>query len=129
MTDVEIIGAGAAGLAAAAEVQRAGRSYRLIEAAPFIGGRARTDRATFGVPVDLGCHWLHSPAQNPFTPEAQRLGFRVRTGAQSEAYAWNGRRLDGQEFEEAAAYVDQCFDRIHAARAEPDCAVADLFPR
>jgi monoamine oxidase len=128
MEDVVIIGAGAAGLAAAAEVQRAGRRYRLLEAAPAIGGRARTDRATFGVPVDLGCHWLHSPAQNPFTPVAQRLGFRVRTGAQSEAYAWNGQRLNEREFEEAGAYVDACFDRIHAAKAEPDCAVADLFP-
>jgi monoamine oxidase len=128
MTDVVIIGAGAAGLAAAAEVRRTGRSYCLIEAAPVIGGRARTDRAIFGVPVDLGCHWLHSPAQNPFAAVAQRLGFRVRSGAQSEAYAWNGRRLDTREFGEASAYVDACFDRIHASKSEPDCAVADLFP-
>jgi len=128
MEDVVIIGAGAAGLAAAAEVQRARRRYRLIEAAPQIGGRARTDRATFGVPVDLGCHWLHSPAQNPFTAAAERYGFRLRKGAQSEAYAWNGMRLDAQQFAEAAAYVGACFDRIIAAKAAPDCAVSALFP-
>ena len=105
MKDVVIIGAGAAGLAAAAEVERAGRSYQLIEAQPWIGGRARTDRARFGVPVDLGCHWLHSPAQNPFAAAAERFGYRVRKGAQSEAYAWNGERLDAERFVDASAYV------------------------
>ena len=129
MEDVVIIGAGAAGLAAAAEVAKAGRSYCLIEAQPWIGGRARTERATFGVPVDLGCHWLHSPAQNPFTAAAQRFGFRVRSGPQSKAYAWNGRALDGTQSAEAEAYVEACFDRIIAAKAEPDCAVSALFPK
>jgi monoamine oxidase len=128
MKDVVIIGAGAAGLAAAAEVERAGRSYQLIEAQPWIGGRARTDRARFGVPVDLGCHWLHSPAQNPFAAAAERFGYRVRKGAQSEAYAWNGERLDAERFVDASAYVEACFDRIIAAKAEPDCAVSALFP-
>jgi monoamine oxidase len=128
MNDVVIIGAGAAGLAAAAEVAKAGRRYSLIEAQPWIGGRARTDRATFGVPVDLGCHWLHSPAQNPFTPLAERFGFRVRSGPQSEAYAWNGHMLDGAQAAEAEAYVETCFDRIIAAKPEPDCAVSALFP-
>jgi len=128
MKDVVIIGAGAAGLAAAAEVARAGRSYCLIEAAPQIGGRARTDRATFGIPVDLGCHWLHSPAQNPFTAAAERFGFRVRRDEQSEAYAWNRAQLDAEQFAEASAYVEACFDRIIAARAAPDCPVAALFP-
>jgi monoamine oxidase len=128
MNDVIIIGAGAAGLAAAAEVARSGRSYILIEAQPWIGGRVRTDRATFGVPVDLGGHWLHSPAQNPFTPLARRYGFRLRSGPQSEANAWNGRRLTASEGAEAEAYVEACFDRIAAARSEPDCAVSDLFP-
>src|SRR5882762_296280 len=126
MEDVVIIGAGAAGLAAVAEVAKAGRSYCLIEAQPWIGGRARTERTTFGVPVDLGCHWLHSPAQNPFTAAAQRFGFRVRSGPQSETYAWNGRALEGTQSAEAEAYVEACFDRIIAAKAEPDCAVSAL---
>ena len=129
MFDVVIIGAGAAGLAAALEVQRTGRSYCLIEAGPAIGGRARTERATFGVPVDLGCHWLHSPAQNPFAAAAERFGFRVRKGRQSEAYAWNGKVLDGTQGAEAEVYVEACFDRIAVAKTEPDCAVAALFPK
>jgi len=128
MEDVVIIGAGAAGLAAAAEVGRAGRRYRLIEAQAQIGGRAVTDRATFGVPVDLGCHWLHSPTQNPFTAAAERFGFRLRKGPQSEGYAWNGAAMSPQQFAEASAYVESCFDRIHAAKSEPDRAVAALFP-
>lgn len=128
MNDVVIIGAGAAGLAAAAEVAKAGRRYCLIEAQPWIGGRARTDRTTFGLPVDLGCHWLHSPAQNPFTPLAARFGFRVRSGAQAEAFAWNGRVLGGAQAAEADAYVESCFDRIIAAKSQPDRPVSALFP-
>ncbi len=48
--DVAIVGAGAAGIAAARKVAAAGRRYVLIEATDHIGGRCITDTATFGVP-------------------------------------------------------------------------------
>lgn len=50
--DVAVIGAGAAGIAAARKVAAAGRSYVLLEASNRIGGRARTVTA-FGQPFDL----------------------------------------------------------------------------
>src|SRR5262245_41763687 len=103
MKDVIIIGAGAAGLAAAQEMQRAGRSFTLIEAGPVIGGRALTDRTTFGVPIDLGCHWLHSPAQNPFAQAAARFGTRVQKGPQPKGFGWNGKILAGAQRDEASA--------------------------
>ncbi|MET9480080.1 NAD(P)/FAD-dependent oxidoreductase [Streptomyces sp. NPDC006638] len=43
-TDVVVIGAGMAGLACAADLIRAGRSVRVLEAADAVGGRMRTDR-------------------------------------------------------------------------------------
>src|SRR5580693_4742361 len=65
--DVAIVGAGAAGIAAARKVAAAGRRYVLIEATDHIGGRCITDTKTFGVPYDRGAHWLYLPDTNPLT--------------------------------------------------------------
>jgi len=54
-----VIGAGAAGLKAAAVLLEAGRKVILYEASNRIGGRAWTDGALGGVQIDLGCQWFH----------------------------------------------------------------------
>ena len=82
MLDIVIIGAGAAGLAAARRLQDKGASFRLLEAKPHIGGRVVTDSVTLGAPIDLGGHWLHSPALNPLTPLVDRYLFHVKQGAE-----------------------------------------------
>jgi hypothetical protein len=64
--DVIIIGAGAAGLAAARIFKNAGKPAILIEASNRIGGRAITESNHFGVPCDYGAHWLHYRGRNPF---------------------------------------------------------------
>ena len=59
--DVVIIGAGAAGIAAAIELQSTNLTVLVLEARHRIGGRAYTDRETFAqTPVDLGASWIHS---------------------------------------------------------------------
>ena len=73
--DVAVIGAGAAGLAAVLTLQAAGKSFIVLDARERIGGRSFTYTATLGLPFDLGAHWLHAAAQNPFTKIADRLGF------------------------------------------------------
>ena len=65
--DVVIVGAGAAGIAAARKIAAAGRRYVLIEATDHVGGRCITDMTTFGVPYDRGAHWLYLPDSNPLT--------------------------------------------------------------
>lgn len=75
-TEVIVIGAGAAGLSAGMRLAELGVAFRVIEAKDRVGGRAFTDHATFGVPFDHGCHWLHSASVNPFRAVADRLGFR-----------------------------------------------------
>ena len=77
--DVVIIGAGAAGLAAARTAQAEGVSFTLIEARDRIGGRTLTDRS-LGVPVDGGATFIHFADRNPWTAIAAEVGVETRTG-------------------------------------------------
>ena len=79
MTDrfeVAVIGAGAAGLAAAKELTAQGIRFVLLEASHRIGGRAHTEYPPDGAPFDLGCHWMHSASINPFVPIADEYSVR-----------------------------------------------------
>ena len=58
-TDVAVIGAGAAGLAAARRLQDRGIEFLVLEARDRIGGRAYTVQARDGVPVELGAEFIH----------------------------------------------------------------------
>lgn len=71
---VVIVGAGAAGIAAAKHFSENKISFLLIEAGHRLGGRAFTETLADGAPFDLGCHWLHSASLNPFVAVADRLG-------------------------------------------------------
>lgn len=129
MLDIVIIGAGAAGLAAARRLMQKGASFRLLEAKPHIGGRTVTDSVTLGVPIDLGAHWLHSPAFNPLTPLIDRYLFHVKQGAEDFRVARSGSILSGRGHDECFAYVEDCFAKIAAFDdAEHDCPVSELFP-
>jgi phytoene dehydrogenase-like protein len=52
--DVVIVGAGAAGIAAARRIAVAGRSYVVLEASDRWGGRCFTDMRTFRIPMSAG---------------------------------------------------------------------------
>jgi monoamine oxidase len=69
MTQVEVavIGAGAAGLGAAAMLAAAGTEVLLLEARDRIGGRAHTDLSVPEAPFDRGASYLHAVDQgNPW---------------------------------------------------------------
>ena len=79
MTDrfeVAVIGAGAAGLAAAKALAAQRIPFVLLEASHRIGGRAHTEYPPDGAPFDLGCHWMHSASINPFVPIADEYSVR-----------------------------------------------------
>lgn len=71
--DVAIVGAGAAGIAAARRLIELGRSVLVLEALPRLGGRAHTVDL-LGQPFDLGCGWLHSAERNPLAALAEAQG-------------------------------------------------------
>ena len=65
--DVVVIGAGTAGLAASAELMKKGKSVVCIEAMSRTGGRCHTNTSIFGVPYDLGGHWVEGSDNSPFS--------------------------------------------------------------
>jgi monoamine oxidase len=77
--DVVVVGAGAAGLAAARALRGAGRPAVVLEASGRIGGRAWTVHPPEldGVWFDMGAIWLHSAERNPLVPIAQARGERL----------------------------------------------------
>jgi len=62
--DVVIIGAGTAGLSASSEFLKSGKSIICVEASNRIGGRCFTDHRIFGIPYDIGAHWMHNFSGN-----------------------------------------------------------------
>ncbi len=75
--DVVVVGAGAAGLAATRSLIEKGKNVMLVEASHRIGGRAHTDLSIFGVPYDIGAHWLHNGSLNPYYTYAKSEGFEI----------------------------------------------------
>ncbi len=75
--DVAVIGAGAAGIAAARRLAKAGKvSVLVLEARERAGGRTWTIEKN-GCPLDLGGEWLHSADRNVLVPLAEELGFEL----------------------------------------------------
>jgi len=75
-TDIVVIGAGVAGLAAAAKLRADGQDCLVIEAADRIGGRAHTTSpaSLHGAWIDHGATWLHNAERNPLADVARATG-------------------------------------------------------
>lgn len=70
---VVVVGAGVAGLSAAAALRRVGVPVTVLEAAERVGGRAHT--VTLGeAPFDRGASWLHAAERNPLAEVARHHG-------------------------------------------------------
>lgn len=129
--DVAIIGAGAAGVAAARRLQsrRPDLSLALMEASGRIGGRARTDHpAEFdGLAIDLGCGWLHGARSNAWTAIAEEIGLTVdRTPA---PWSEGGRQIEERDGEAKAARaaVNGFFEKIYAYDGEEDLPLSAML--
>lgn len=74
--DVVIVGAGAAGIGAARTLAGRGLKIRWLEALPRVGGRAFTQEVR-GLPLDMGCGWLHSADRNAWVRIAREAGISI----------------------------------------------------
>jgi len=128
--DVVIIGAGAAGLAAAHALAAAGLSFVVVEAKDRIGGRAFTDTASFGLPFDHGCSWLHQSDRNPFTAIAREAGFTLLPHDDAGEAVFVGDRRASRMEEEAYGNAWEAANDALAwlGRAGEDVAPAPHLP-
>jgi monoamine oxidase len=90
--DVVVVGAGAAGIAAAHRLEALGCSVLVVEASERIGGRAFTESNTFGFPFDHGCAWLQGPGDLPYIGAAFSTGFTLIDHSDPPAALFSGDR-------------------------------------
>jgi monoamine oxidase len=126
--DVVIVGAGAAGIAAARKIAAAGRKFVLIEAADHVGGRCITDTRTFGVPYDRGAHWIHVPDFNPVTKLTARRGLEVYPAPASQKVRIGRRYAREGELEDFLALQVRADRGIADAARKGDVACAQALP-
>jgi monoamine oxidase len=126
--DVLVVGAGAAGIAAARALQARGLSCLVLEAKHRIGGRAFTDATGF----DHGASWLHQAHDNPLTGFAEELGFEVvdHDKLRQRLLFTEGRFASPAERRSFAAAEDDFWRVIEAAAADgaPDRAASEAAP-
>ena len=75
--DILIIGAGAAGIAAARRVAATGMKFLVLEASDRLGGRCFTDMGVFGFPYERGARWIYTPDLNPLAKLAVKTGVNL----------------------------------------------------
>jgi monoamine oxidase len=129
-TDVTIVGAGAAGIAAARKIAAAGRRVVVLEAADRVGGRCITDTGIFGVPFDTGAHRLHAPDVNPLARLAPRTGLEIYPAPPGQKVRIGRRNAREGELEQFFAMMVRARRAIEdAARSKADVSVARAMPK
>jgi monoamine oxidase len=128
--DIVVVGAGAAGIAAARRIGAAGRRCVVIEASERVGGRCITDTRMFGVPYDRGAHRIHVPDINPVAKLAPQPGFDIYPAAPGQRLRIgrrNGREGEMEEYLAALARTNRAID--DAAHGKTDVPCAQVLPK
>jgi monoamine oxidase len=124
--DVVVVGAGAAGIAAARQLLAGGLDCVVLEAADRVGGRAYTESESFGLPFDHGCAWLQGPATLPHLALAQAAGFTLVDHANPPGALFTRSRpanpSEEARYEAASEQLRQAL-----AEADGDVAAADFL--
>ncbi|HEY4590180.1 MAG TPA: NAD(P)/FAD-dependent oxidoreductase, partial [Thermoanaerobaculia bacterium] len=113
--DVAVIGAGAAGLAAADELRRQGFRVAVYEARDRVGGRILTHRdARFPMPLELGAEFIHGEA-----PLTERLLREARLSDYDlDGDSWLAAGGHFHRYEGLWDEIDRVFDAIDARRKD-----------
>jgi len=127
--DIAIVGAGAAGIGAALAAKQAGLTTAVLETDGRIGGRAFTDRTSFGAPFDHGCFLLHSARDNPLAVLAGRVGIACRRDYTRRMRLFrNGGWAGEAEAEDLQDYLRRSMTAVNVAGASGyDVPVAHIL--
>ena len=127
--DIVVIGAGAAGIAAARRIMAANRKVIVVEAASQIGGRCQTDTTTFDVPFDRGARWMHNPETNPMIRLARAAGLEITTAPSGQKIRIGRRNARAGETEEFLAALVRANRAIDEASRRFDVSCASVLPK
>ena len=122
--DVAVIGAGAAGLCAAAELCRQGRTVLLLEARERVGGRVLTHyEPSLAHPLELGAEFVHGEA--PLTMQLLRSAGVAAIDTAGERFSRNddGVHRRRSEFDQVQQLLAQ------AGSLPRDLSVAEFLER
>jgi monoamine oxidase len=127
LLDVAVIGAGAAGIAAARRLRRPDLAVAVFEARPRVGGRALTVPHD-GHGLDMGCGWLHSADENVLAAIVPDFGFTLdKTPPPWESQAFNLEMTPAEQAAFGQAFADFEERVAEAARRGEDGPASDLF--
>jgi monoamine oxidase len=127
--DIAIVGAGAAGIAAARRIVAAKRRCVLLEASERIGGRCITDTRPFGVPWDRGAHAIHTPDINPIAKLARQTGLDIYPAPPGQKIRVGRRYAREGEMEDFLAAVVRANRAIGEASRKNDIPSAQALPK
>lgn len=121
--DVVVIGAGAAGLAAAAELRAVRRRFIVLEARDHVGGRVLTVRdPRVPVPLELGAEFVHGDA--PITGRLAQVAGCALVDVAGEHWRPRGRQL--RRVDDLWARIGRILDRLDENR-DPDRSFAEFL--
>jgi monoamine oxidase len=127
--DIVVIGAGAAGIAAARRIMAANRKVIVVEATGQIGGRCLTDISTFAAPFDRGARWLHNPDSNPMIKLARGAGLEIATAPVGQKIRIGRRYARPGETEEFLATLARTNRAFDDASRKFDASCASALPK
>lgn len=127
--DIVVIGAGAAGIAAARTLREAGRKPIVLEARRRIGGRAFTD-TSLGPAYDAGAMFIHWAERNPWVQIARDLG--IETAAESWGSGFkvfaDGKPMADEDRRRRRAAFGQIDRRLETVNlGQRDMSIAELL--
>lgn len=120
---VLVIGAGMAGLGAAARLAKGGAEVTVIEARERIGGRTHTSHLWPDLPVDMGASWIHGTSGNPVARLARKAGLRITPTSYDRSSSFDHKGLP-VDFLKPAKRAMKLLDRARAAVDDLDADVS-----
>ena len=126
--DAVVVGAGAAGIAAARHLRAGKARVTVFEASARVGGRCVTDTASLGLPFDLGAHWIREPGSNPLVGAVAGAGFDVYRAPLGQTMRIGRRDARAAELEAFLSLLVRSRRAIEEAGRKRDVAAASVLP-